>query len=203
MYRFEKQCDQKRTTWLPLNDFSHKDCKTKLLDGLGTSANLIYQIVWVSWMLVYQSEFMIAKLIICTYRSQKQTIHGIEDCLKNLKSSSDFLKFFTMKRIKIPCIYTIGNEMTLSLCSISSKYKWDFFELISPNKPVIGKEDYENLSCIFNIVTSFNKGQSTSPIIKNIQSIKRITTRKRKHGMCFPNTKIAYFLKTIFLTFIR
>lgn len=39
---FEKQCDQNKTTWLPLNDFSHKDCKTKLLDGLGTSANLIY-----------------------------------------------------------------------------------------------------------------------------------------------------------------
>lgn len=36
---FEKQCDQNRTTWLPLNDFSKKECKTKLLDGLGTSAN--------------------------------------------------------------------------------------------------------------------------------------------------------------------
>lgn len=86
-----------------------------------------------------------------------------------------------MKKLKILCVNIIGNKMILSLCSISSKYKWDFFELISPNKPVIGKEDYENLSCFFNIVMSFNKDQSTSPIIKNIQSIKRITTRKRKH----------------------
>lgn len=36
---FEKQNDNNKSSWLPLSDFRQKECKTKLLDGLGLSLN--------------------------------------------------------------------------------------------------------------------------------------------------------------------
>jgi hypothetical protein len=71
-------------------------------------------------------------------RSELNITHSIDDTYKQLKSTSDFLKYIitkykmgslkTIKKVQIPCVSIIDDCLTLCLTTIHTNKKWKFVE---------------------------------------------------------------------------
>ncbi|CAO3638219.1 unnamed protein product [Mucor hiemalis] len=82
--------------------------------------------------------------------SERATSHSIYDTYKQLKSTSDFMKYIiakykmgsveTLMKIRIPCVSVIDNCLTLCLTSIHNNSKWKFIEARSCTIPTTKSE---------------------------------------------------------------
>ncbi|KAI8065063.1 hypothetical protein BDF21DRAFT_388859 [Thamnidium elegans] len=123
----EKQLVESRRVWLPLKDFRVSGINRKLLDGILTNEAETLAVMLESSGLKYSLN-----------RSEATTLHSIDDTYKQLKSTSDFMKYIiakykvgslkTLMKIQIPCVSVIENCLTLCLTSVHDNSKWKFVE---------------------------------------------------------------------------
>ncbi|KAI7897115.1 uncharacterized protein EV154DRAFT_490493 [Mucor mucedo] len=116
----EKQLVESRRVWLPLKDFRVSGINRKLLDGILTN------------------EAETLAVMLESSGSEATTPHSIDDTYKQLKSTSDFMKYIiakykvgslkTLMKIQIPCVSVIENCLTLCLTSVHDNSKWKFVE---------------------------------------------------------------------------
>ncbi|KAI7897121.1 uncharacterized protein EV154DRAFT_580725 [Mucor mucedo] len=76
--------------------------------------------------------------IILESSGAEATPHVVDDTYKQLKSSSDFLKYIitkykmgsvtTLKKVQVPCVSIVENCLTLCLTTILNSEKWTFVE---------------------------------------------------------------------------
>ncbi|CEP08047.1 hypothetical protein [Parasitella parasitica] len=111
---------ESRRVWLPLKDFRASGITRKLHDGILTN----------------KAETI--AVILESSGSEVVSPHIIDDTYKQLKSSSDFLKYIitkykmgslkTLRKIQIPCISVVENCLTLCLTTVHDFAKWNFVE---------------------------------------------------------------------------
>ncbi|KAG2191192.1 hypothetical protein INT46_004939 [Mucor plumbeus] len=124
----EKQIVEPRRVWLPLRDFRVFGINKKLLDGILTNEAETLAVMLESSGLKYFLN-----------KSEATTPHSIDDTYKQLKSTSDFLKYIiakykmgslkTFMKVQIPCVSVIENYLTLCLTTVHDNSKWKFVEV--------------------------------------------------------------------------
>ncbi|KAI8643339.1 hypothetical protein BD408DRAFT_342608 [Parasitella parasitica] len=128
----EKQLIETRRVWLPLKDFRVSGINRKLHDGILTN------------------EVETLTVILESSGSEASTPHTIDDTYKQLKSTSNFLKYIitkykmgslkTLMKVQIPCISIIENCFTLCLTTVHNSTKWKFVEARSCTIPTTKAE---------------------------------------------------------------
>ncbi|GAA5796818.1 hypothetical protein HPULCUR_002196 [Helicostylum pulchrum] len=130
----EKKIDNLRYIWIINNDFD-KDVKIKLLDGIGELDNIL------PYLLIESSGF-----------NQDENIdHTLGDSLKNIKSTSDSLKYFisnfknasfkSIQEVHLYSVQVIQKKVTLVQSSLSNNATWQVVECRGASIPT----DFEDI----------------------------------------------------------
>ncbi|GAN02977.1 hypothetical protein MAM1_0032d02427 [Mucor ambiguus] len=136
----EKQLVESRRVWLPLKDFRASGINRKLLDGILSNEQETMAVIEESsgYVSGFQNTSNSELRLPFFFDRAESTSHNVDDTFKQLKSTSDFLKYImskykaaalrTMMELKIPCVTIIDNCLTLCITSVHDKAKWRFVE---------------------------------------------------------------------------
>ncbi|KAG1470887.1 hypothetical protein G6F56_002431 [Rhizopus delemar] len=124
----EKESAVNKSTWLHEEDYNLKKTDIKLLDGYGLDAGKTFCI------------------LVESSGSGKNVAHSVEDSIKQLKNSTDFLSYLmnkyrhtsadTFTRLKISSMLVIQNQLTLTVTSKTMGNKWQVIDVRTTVLPI-------------------------------------------------------------------